>query len=221
MRLIAHRGFGGIHPENTVRAVRAAAEVADLVEVDVRRCGSGELVVVHDATVDRVTDGTGRVAELSLDELRDLDVLDSGEPIPTLSEVLAAVPRDVGLVLDVREPETAADVATLVDGADVEGLLSSFHEAALADVRSAAPEVSRAYLFETSPRAGLSTALDADCVAVHPHHELCTEPLVRRAHLAGLSVHGWTVADAATAERLATAGVDGVFADYPDVLGSS
>ena len=66
MRLIAHRGFAAVHPENTVRAVRAAARVADAVEVDVRRCATGELVVIHDATVDRVTDGTGPVADHSL-----------------------------------------------------------------------------------------------------------------------------------------------------------
>jgi len=98
MRLIAHRGFADRYPENTLRAVREASRFADEVEVDVRRCDSGELVVVHDCTVDRVTDEEGAVAHHSLAELRALDVLGTGEGVPTLAEVLSAVPPTVWIV---------------------------------------------------------------------------------------------------------------------------
>lgn len=218
MRLIAHRGFAAVHPENTLRAVRESARVADLVEVDVRRCGSGELVVVHDPTVDRVTDGSGRVRDLTLSELRDLDVLASGQPVPTLAEVLDAVSPPVGVNVELKERETAESAAEMLADADVDVLVSSFNADALAVVGETAPNLPTALLFEFDPRENLRRAAELDCAAVHPHHEQCSEGLVRRAHAAGLSVHAWTVADAATAGALGEAGVDGVIADLPGVL---
>jgi glycerophosphoryl diester phosphodiesterase len=218
VRLIAHRGFAGRYPENTLYAVRRAAETADLVEVDVRRCASGELVVIHAETVDRVTDGTGRVADLSLSALRDLDVLDSGAPIPTLAAVVDAVSAPCGLNVELKEAETAADAARLLAEAAADVIVSSFDPAALAAVREVTPELPTALLFGTDPRDGLREATELGCAAVHPHHELCTDALVERAHAAGLSVHAWTVEEPTTARRLADAGVDGVIADHPDVL---
>ncbi len=218
VRLIAHRGFALTFPENTLFAVQAAADVADLVEVDVRRCGSGELVVVHDETVDRVTDGSGRVADHSLSELRDLDVLDSGEPIPTLAEVFEAVPPDVGINVELKEADLAADALAVAAAAANDAVVSSFDPGALAAAREADPAVPRALLFRRDPRSNLRRAQDLDCAAVHPHHECCTPDVVQRFHVAGLSVHAWTVAEGATAARLADAGVDGVIADRPDVL---
>jgi glycerophosphoryl diester phosphodiesterase len=82
MDLIAHRGCAGQHPENTVRAVRKSSRRFPAVELDVRRCRTGELVVFHDETVDRVTDGTGSVAAMDWDRLRSLEVLESGERNP-------------------------------------------------------------------------------------------------------------------------------------------
>jgi glycerophosphoryl diester phosphodiesterase len=218
VRLIAHRGFASKFPENTVFAAAAAAEAADLVEVDVRRCGTGEPVVVHDETVDRVTDGTGRVADRSLSELRDLDVLDSGEPVPTLRAVFDAVPGSVGVNVELKEPEVAADAVAVAADADNDVLVSSFDPAALTAAREADPAVPLAHIFEAGPREGLATARELGCVAVHPYHECCTEAFVGRAHAGDLSVHAWTVADAATADRLREAGADGVIADRPDVL---
>ncbi len=110
MRLIAHRGFAATAPENTIAAVQSAAEYADAVEFDVRRCGSGELVVIHDETVDRVTGGVGAVADSSLEELQSLTVLQSGERVPTLEEMLEVVPPSVEINLEMKELDIAADV---------------------------------------------------------------------------------------------------------------
>ncbi|PSP80266.1 glycerophosphodiester phosphodiesterase [Halobacteriales archaeon QS_1_68_20] len=220
MRLIAHRGFALTFPENTRYAVQAAADVADLVEVDVRRCGSGELVVVHDETVDRVTDGTGRVADRRLPELRDLDVFDSGEPIPTLAAVVDAVPAEVGLVLDLKEADVAADAPEIAATADNDVLVSATDAETLAAAQDAAPGVPRAVVFDRDPEQGLRLARDFECAAVHPHHESATPGLVERCHVGGFSVHAWPVADGATAARLAEANADGVIADRPDVLES-
>ena len=221
MRLVAHRGFAGVAPENTLLAVERAARVADGVEVDVRRCGSGELVVVHDETVDRVTGGTGRVADLDLGTLQSLSVGGSGEPIPTLAAVVAAVPPDVELLVELKEPGLAAETLALCATADVTVLVQSFDEAALAEAREAAPSVPRSLLFAEEPEAGLAAARELDCAAVGVHHERCTASFVRAAHDAGLSVYAWTVTDRESAARLAAAGVDAVISDVPDVLPGS
>jgi len=105
MQVIGHRGCADVYPENTVRAVTRAANFLDAVEVDVRRCGSGELVVFHDETVDRLTDASGRLADVAWAELQELDVLGSGELIPRLETVLAAVPDGVELQVELKETD--------------------------------------------------------------------------------------------------------------------
>jgi len=213
MRLIAHRGFAGIYPENTLRALGEAVAHADAVEVDVRQCGSGELVVIHDETVDRVTDGTGRVADLTLAELRDLDVLGTGDGVPTLEAALAAIPPEIGANVELKEAGTAADALALARRGDPQVTVSSFSAATLAEARDADPRVPRALIVDADPGDGMARARKLDCAYVHPHHELCDEHLVNRAHRAGMSVNAWTVDDRSTAERLAALGVDGVIAD--------
>ena len=140
MRLIAHRGFAGERPENTLSAVRRAVESADAVEVDARRCASGEVVVVHDETVDRVTDGTGPVDERTREELAVLSVLGSDEGVPTLGEVAAAIPDGVGLVLELKEAGIAEDALAAVAGVD-DLVVSSFVADALVECRRVDPDV--------------------------------------------------------------------------------
>jgi glycerophosphoryl diester phosphodiesterase len=141
---IAHRGYAAEAPENTIAALRRAGRRADGVELDVRRCGSGELVVVHDATVDRVTDGTGRVADHSLAELQALDVLDSGESIPRLDAALAAVPDDVMVNVELKETGVAADAVATLQGVANPVLVSSFSETALREVRAVSRSIQTA-----------------------------------------------------------------------------
>ena len=220
MRVIAHRGFAAEAPENTVAALRRAARLADGVELDVRRCGSGEPVVVHDATVDRVTGGTGPVADHSLADLRSLDVLDSGEPIPGLREALAAVPDDVLVNVELKETGLAADVVDALEAVDNPAIVSSFSRTALREVRAASRSVPTAYLVDSLRDRPVSTAIELDCQYVHPRYSLCLySPLVARARAVDLKVNAWTVTRTLAARRLATAGVDGVITDRTDLLG--
>lgn len=221
MELIAHRGFALCNPENTIRAIRAAAPIADEIEVDVRRCGSGELVLHHDERVDRTTDGTGRVADLSLAELRTLSVQGSDEPVPAVAAAVEAIPTDVRLNLELKEPDTAGDALAAVADADCEIVFSSSHPAPL---REAAGEVSLAYVYGPDEAGGdaapVETATDLGCDALNACYGLCfgESDLVGRARGAGLAVNAWTVRTEEMASRLATAGVGGVIADRPDVL---
>ena len=215
MRLFAHRGFAAERQENTLGAVRRAVGLADAVEVDARRCASGEVVVIHDETVDRVTDGEGRVDEHTREELAGLSVLGSDEGVPTLDEVAAAIPAGVGFLVELKEPGIARDA--LAAAADVDDLLvSSFLPAALAECRWVDDDVRLALNVVDSD--GIAEARKLDCAAVHPHLDRCSADYVDRAHAAGLDVNAWTVEERETARSLEEVGVDGVIADRSDVL---
>lgn len=223
--VIAHRGFAAEYPENTLTAFRAAARRADAIELDVRRCASGEPVVLHDATLDRVTDGAGRVAGRDLAALRELSVLDTGEPPPTLSAVLEAVPEDVGLHVECKTPGVVPAAERLLSGTAHDVVLSSFLPAALARART----LPTALLVARFPDRAVERASELGCAALHPHARMALEtPVVSRAQGAGLAVNAWTLApDCGTAasagavtapeapRRLRSRGVDGLIADCP------
>lgn len=214
MDCIAHRGFAAVNPENTVTAVRAAGARADTVEVDVRRCTSGEVVVCHDPTVDRVTDGAGAVADLDLAALQALEVQASGEGIPPLRAVVEAVPPGVDLNIELKEAGLARAVLDACDACDRTPLLSSFDPGHLA--AAAAGGADRlAVLAAEDGDALLATAQRLDGEAIHPAADRVTRDFVDRAHSAGLAVNAWTVRSRATAARLDACGVDGCIADAP------
>ncbi|MCT9097317.1 glycerophosphodiester phosphodiesterase family protein [Haloarchaeobius sp. HME9146] len=220
MRLIAHRGFAEEAPENTVSAVEhAVAAGADVVEVDVRRCASGEVVVHHDETVDRVTDGSGAVADHTLAELQALSVLGSGQSVPSLAQVLDALPATIGVNVELKETGLAADVAALLADHEGEAMVSSFQEAALREMREADSTVPTAYLTDRFRDCPVSTARELGCSFVHPHYRLCLlSRLVERAHDAGMEVNVWTIRHGAIARLLAVRGVDGVTSDRSGIL---
>lgn len=218
MRAFAHRGCAAQYPENTLAAFRRTGPALGGIECDVRRCGSGELVVCHDADVERVTGETGRVGDTSLDRLRELDVLDSGEGIPPLSAVFEALPTEVAVNVELKEEGIAADAFEVCEGFEHEVLVSSFSETALREARDAGFE-SLALLFFADPGAGIATAADCGCEFVHPQWQLCVgSDLVERARERGMGVNAWTLETPAAVEECRDAGVDGVIVDRDDVL---
>jgi len=217
MRLIAHRGYASVHPENTLRAIEAAAATADAIEIDVRRCATGELVVVHDETVDRVSDGTGAVAEYTRSELAELDVLDTGDGVPTLAEALGTIPEHVGANVELKEPGIEAAALDAIGAYHPNAIVSSFLDPVLAECRRLDPDVPRAYIVDGSGLDGIEVATGLDCAYLHPSVECCSDRVVADAHRAGMSVNAWTVETPTEAERLAEFGVDGLIADRPDV----
>nr|WP_303647551.1 glycerophosphodiester phosphodiesterase [Haloarchaeobius amylolyticus] len=218
--MIAHRGFADEAPENTVPAVEhAVAAGADVVEVDVRRCASGEVVVHHDETVDRVTDGSGPVGAHTFDGLQALDVLDSGAGVPSLAQVLDAIPPEVAVNVELKETGVAADVAALLADHEGEAMVSSFDQQALREMREADAAVPTAFLTDRFRDRPVATARDLGCSYVHPHYRLCLlSRLVERAHDAGIEVNVWTIRHAAIARLLALRGVDGVTSDRSGIL---
>lgn len=219
MEIIGHRGCADQYPENTVHAVQRSSRYLDTIEVDVRRCGSGELVVFHDETVDRLTAAAGRVADLDWRELRELEVMDSGETIPLLSTVLEAFPRGVRAQVELKQRGLARDVRDVVAEYDVDVTVSSFDTVTLAEVHDLDWEVGTGYLFDSNPVGNLATAIDLGCAVVHPHYDLCLKTdVVDDAHDAGLEVVAWKAAR--TSEEISAVrnvGVDGITADRWDI----
>jgi|APHM01.1.fsa_nt_gi Glycerophosphoryl diester phosphodiesterase len=213
MSCIAHRGFAAVNPENTLAAVEGAVDAgADGVELDVRACGSGDPVVVHDATVNRVTGTSGAVADYGPTALAALDVLGSGEGVPTLAAVCRTVPSSVRLHLELKEPGVAAAAVAVARRHDCDVVVSSRLPAALADISG----VKRAYIFDSATEQGFETAADLGCVAVHPHWQLCTDSFVTAAHERGFAVNAWTATDRESARAMVAAGADGVITDSPE-----
>ena len=232
MRLFAHRGFADVYPENTLFAIERASRRAGGVEIDVRQCRSGELVVIHDAAVDRVSARSGRVADLRCSELRDLDVLGSGEGIPALDAALAAIPDDTAVNVELKEQGMAAETIRAADSVDNEVIVSSFDADTLAEMyandaversdrgRASLSDsgVSLAYLADVTPRTDVRTARDLGCSYVHANGWLCLcTGVVRRARALGMEVSAWTANWRLEARLLARRGVDGVTADRPTV----
>ncbi|WP_436923648.1 glycerophosphodiester phosphodiesterase [Halosimplex amylolyticum] len=216
MNCIAHRGFCGVNPENTVPAVEDAASRADAVEVDVRICGSGELVVCHDETVDRTTDGSGPVSAHTAAELAALSVEGSGAGVPTFEEVVEVIPDDVTLHAELKERGTGEGVERLVDGAGCETVVSSFDPEAVSEV-----ERLPTALAVWEAEGAVERATELGCSFLHANLDACTPPLVERAHDAGLGVNGWTVRESGETDRLRDAGVDGVMTDFPEYCPSA
>nr|WP_240147509.1 glycerophosphodiester phosphodiesterase [Halorussus sp. JP-T4] len=216
VQVIAHRGFGDEYPENTVRAAREAAKVADAVELDVRRCGSGELVACHWDNVELITDGRGDVTDLSATELADLRVADSDWGIPLLTEVLEVIPPEVDLNLEIKGSGVVADLLALLDGVENEVVISSLHPDPLWRTRMLDESIPLAFNFGVRPDANFLTAEAIGVEYANPHWSLCfLTDLVESAHEVGMAVHAWPVATRPLAWALERRGVDGLIATRP------
>jgi glycerophosphoryl diester phosphodiesterase len=229
--VLGHRGASADAPENTLAAFALALERgADGVELDVWRCGTGEVVVHHDADTGRTCGEALRLASASLGALRRLDAgawkapRFAGERIPTLAEVLDALPRALVNVelksSGLPDLALAQAVAAVVReaGAEERVLASSFDPVLLAAFRRAAPRVPAGLLFSADrgwrARAAAGLAL-ARPGAVHPQHRLVTAARAAAWAARGLAVNTWTVDDPAEARRLAALGVAALITNRP------
>ena len=222
-----HRGAAGHEPENTLRSIRRALELgAHGVEVDVHFV-DGQLVVIHDDTLRRTTNGSGRVANKSFAHLRTLDA-GLGERIPTLPEVFDTVAHRGVINVELKGPHTAAPVAALItDHVERRGwrweefLVSSFDHAQIAEAKQHAPALRIAALITHVPRGLAAFAEKLGACAVNPSLRAVTPALVADAHRRGMKVFVFTVNEPADIARMSLLGVDGVFSNFPErVVGS-
>jgi glycerophosphoryl diester phosphodiesterase len=244
-RLFAHRGGSRIGPENTLTAFAAGlAAGADRLELDVHATRDGHVVVLHDPTVDRTTDGSGEVRAMTLAELRELDAgfrfageanefpfRGRGVRVPTLGELLEAFPGvSLNIEIKQREPAIEREVLEVLDrfAARERVLLAAEHADILARIRAAAPDVVTSFsaldvlAFVTVWHGGDPTGYRPPGVALQipPAYgdiPLVTAESVELAHRLGLEVHVWTIDDPDDMEALLDLGVDALMSDVPQV----
>lgn len=221
----AHRCFSAAYPENTVSAAVQAAEVATQLEFDVRRCGSGELVVFHDERVDRLTGATGPVSEFDLADLRKLHVLGSGEPIPLLSEMLEAIPAGRTANIELKEPGLAAEAIELGVASDLDVVVSSLQPAMLAEVNRApnrgAVETALVGVGVVGERftRGITSAVQLGCDRVHVGIEhMRNGDAISLARANGLWVNSSTLRSRRRVQQVRRMPVDGLSGDRPGIF---
>ncbi len=230
--VVAHRGASRVAPENTLAAFRAAIDCgADAIELDVQRTADGHIIVLHDPTLERTTDGQGRVADHSLATLKTLDAgrwfnpIFAGERLPMLVESVEMVGKQVGLFIEIKQgPHFDDTIEAAVAGVIQEAGLtarcevSSFDHFSVRRVKTPFPEIACGILYEARLIDPFSAAQLAGAEALHPHWELITPDLIEEAHRLGYAVVAWTVNDKEAMARLAASGVDAIVTDLPDVL---
>jgi glycerophosphoryl diester phosphodiesterase len=197
-----------------------------MCELDVHATRDGAIVVVHDDTVDRTTDGRGAVAAMTLSEIKRLDAgawFDrrfSGKRVPTLGEVMDAARGMMGLVIELKADGIEAGVCELirVKRAVSTTIVSCFEWRALERVREIAPEIRVGLLAERNGDALLAAASAMGAYSVHPRLEMVDAALCARAHAQGLSVMVWTVDAPEAMRRMIAAGVDGIMTNDPGRL---
>lgn len=241
--LVAHRGGAKLAPENTLAAFRSAVEDwgADVLELDVRLTADGHVVVIHDATVDRTTDGAGAVADLTLDELRALDAgyrfrdlrgepafRGKGVTIPTMEELLDACPG-VWVNVDAKEARVTGPLVELLRrrGEAYRVLVTTEIESNRRAARgyegpwgASRRQCMLFWLCHNLPGGGPYTP-PVDALQIPERwkgRRVLTPRLVREAHRRNIPVHVWTVDDPDDMRRLLDWGVDAIQSDRPDLL---
>lgn len=232
--VIAHRGASGDAPENTLAAFRLAMEQgADMIELDVQLSADGHLVVIHDPTVDRTTDGRGLVSDLTLEQIKALDAGSgfspayAGEKVPTLDEVLDWAASRIPLAIEIKNgPIYYSGIESKIVDAlrshDAAGscLVISFDHNAVLRVKQLSPETATGVLFACCPVSPASLAAAARADVLLPHWSNLTPEMVRSVHSRGLAVSPWVIDDEREMRRALSLGVDGVATNYPGKLAS-
>jgi glycerophosphoryl diester phosphodiesterase len=232
---IAHRGAGKLAPENTLAAFRlGAAHGYRMFECDVKLSADGVPFLMHDATLDRTTNGHGIGGERTWTDLSRLDAGSwhsrgfAGEPLASL-ENMARWCLANGYMLNIEIKPTpgtervtgevvAQHAAHLWHAARVPPLLTSFQPDALAGARATQPQLPRGLLLDTLWKGWLETALSLECVALVMNHALWDASTVRQAHAASLKMLSYTVNDEWAAQRLIDLGTDGIITDRVDLF---
>lgn len=227
--IYAHRGASGDAPENTMAAFRlAVAQGAEGIELDIQMTSDGKLVVIHDETLDRTTNGHGPVAALTYDELRQYDASHTftafrGEPVPLLSEVLELLqPTSLELNIELKNsslpyPGMEEETIRLVRefGMERRTVFSSFNHYSVAKLSGLAPEIEAAILYGERLYRPWAYAAGFGARGLHPWFRHVDAETVRSAREAGVKIRPFTVNEDADIVQMLESGVDAVITNYP------
>lgn len=219
--VIGHRGAMGLEPENTLRSFDKALKLGvNGVEFDVQNI-HGELLVFHDESLERTTNGKGKLLNHSVEALRKLDA-GKGEQIPTLAEVVELIGDQAFINIELKGLDTASLVMDLVKLLDKKRfkkeqfIISSYLFSELYLVHELDPEIQIGVIADDQPLIALDFADEVDAYSFHPSYSILDDQLVDDAHNAGMKVYVHTVNDLDKIDQARLMKVDGVFTDYPD-----
>jgi glycerophosphoryl diester phosphodiesterase len=219
---IGHRGAKGHIAENTLASIKKAIDLgADGVEVDVFKCLTGEIVVFHDKSLDKLTNGIGLIEEKTLEELKELRVLDSQEQIPTLLEVIESIGEDVFLNIELKGRNTAEGSLDLVKKHITKSdniLFSSFNWDELKDLRKLDSEIKIALITRENPLLAINPALSLNAIAINPSYKSLNKNNTSEIYKAGLKIYTWTVNDTVQISEMINLGVHGIITDFPEKI---
>ena len=234
-KILAHRGASAYAPENTLEAFSLAVEQkADGLEIDIHLTKDGEIVVIHDDTIDRTSNGKGDIMDYTLDELKAFRFNNGfaeqypAAQIPTLREVLELV-KEHGLYLNIEVKDILSKAeqyaglgnaaAELVReyGLSESVIFSSFNHSSMVRLKESCPDMQTALLYIAGLYEGGRYALMTGADALHPLYIGVNRELVEEARAAGVQVNAWTVNDPHHIRMMLEAGVDAIITDRPDV----
>jgi glycerophosphoryl diester phosphodiesterase len=193
-----------------------------MIEIDVFKITSGEIVVFHDEKIDRLTNGSGDIESLDLESLKNLTV-EGNHKIPLLSEALDVINHKVPLNIELKGPGTSEGVIHIINSyMENEGwtlddfLISSFNWEELKNMRHINKDIKIAVLTESNPLDAIAIAKDLKAVAVNPNYLSLTKENVAEIKNQGFKIFTWTVNDTEQISKLRELGVDGIFTNYPE-----
>ncbi len=224
LKVIAHRGASAYEPENTMRSFTRALDMgADILELDIFALVTGELVVIHDRTVDRTTDGHGYVLLHSFRALRRLDA-GMGEQIPTLQEVLDMVDKRVPVIIELKNVGSAEIVAKVINDYVLHKgwrydqlIVHSFIHPELVAFKKHIPQANVSVGIAHMPLDGAAIAEQLNAVAIVPDMDALDSTLIDDAHRRGVEVYAYTISTYEHTAEMVQLGLDGVITDAPDI----
>lgn len=225
MLKIAHRGARGYEPENTLKSFQKALDLhADGIELDVHLSSDGHLIVIHDETIDRTTNGKGFVNTFTLAELKTF-LIDDQYEIPTLKEVFNLVNKKCLINIELKGLGTADKVAALIEEyiADQNWnyghfIVSSFNWDLLQETSNLNSNIAIGVLTEEDVEKALAFAELIEAEAIHPDYQLLNLENVQEMQEKGFLVLPWTVNDTEDIQKIKSYQVDGIISDFPDRL---
>lgn len=221
--VIGHRGAMGHETENTLASVQKAMDLGvDMIEIDVFKVKSGEIVVFHDETVDRLTNGPGKIEEYNYVDLLQL-TLDGGHKIPMLQEVLKLIDNKVALNIELKGGGTADRVNHAMNyyiekkGWSKDNfVISSFDWDELKEMRKINSDVKIAVLTEDDPIDAIPIAKELNAVAINPYFKKLDLETADQIKKEELKIYVWTVNEPEDIEAMKDIGVDGIITNYPE-----
>jgi len=220
---IGHRGAKGYEPENTLISFEKAIDMgANGIELDVHLSVDGHLIVIHDETIDRTTNGKGEVNQLTLEELKSFSIEDK-HTVPTLNEVLDLVNKRCFVNIELKNQDTAEKVVQIIEHyisvknwSQTHFIVSSFDWNALQQVRFLNENIQIGVLTETDIDLAISFARFMNAEALHPDFQLLTKEYTAKIQEKGILVFPWTVNETKDIERMKSFKVDGIITDFLD-----